>query len=251
MTEDGCTTSMTPVHSAAWPGESGPSLYSSARSGPLRTSHCRPAGVLPCASHAPGLMPGLVVATVPGRGGTSTVAGALKMLGLHVPQPEIPRTTPIRAGTSSPSGPWRITRRCSPGGRPHARRSARGDRPMAAVTLRTRPAAELAVVRDQLQAPPDRRRRAPVRSGCASCGPGGLVARGQTIWLTMLRHPAEVVGSGICTTSRALARSAVGPGDQQLAGWVNVALTNERTSRGEPTSLRPLQRSHQPTGAPR
>ena len=32
----------------------------------------------------------LVVVSGAGRSGTSTMAGALKMLGLHVPQPEIP-----------------------------------------------------------------------------------------------------------------------------------------------------------------
>jgi hypothetical protein len=56
----------------------------------------------------------------------------------------------------------------------------------------------------------------------------------QTRWLTMLRHPAEVVGSrdrhylaGADDTHR-LARETA-----NLAGWVNVGLTNERSSRGD------------------
>jgi hypothetical protein len=53
-----------------------------------------------------------------------------------------------------------------------------------------------------------------------------------TAWLTMLRHPAEVVGSRDmhylkgADEERRLARET-----GNLAGWVNVGLTNERTSR--------------------
>jgi hypothetical protein len=56
----------------------------------------------------------------------------------------------------------------------------------------------------------------------------------EATWLTMLRHPAEVVGSRdmhylkSADAERRLARET-----GNLAGWVNVALTNERSSRGE------------------
>lgn len=54
-----------------------------------------------------------------------------------------------------------------------------------------------------------------------------------TAWLTMLRHPAEVVGSrdrhylANADESRRVTRETA-----NLAGWVNVGLVNERASRG-------------------
>ena len=178
----------------------------------------------------------LVVVTGSGRSGTSTVAGALKMLGLHIPQPEIAPNDANPRGYFEPK--WavafhkKVLSRAGVrtlDGRPEAIDA------MAAVTsdadlldeLRTWFATQLQGPQIVVKDPRTFWLRELWAQAATSLGV-------ETVWLTMLRHPAEVVGSrdmhylkGADADQR-LARETT-----NLAGWVNVALTNERTSRGD------------------
>ncbi|HYO40524.1 MAG TPA: hypothetical protein VER39_12815 [Nocardioidaceae bacterium] len=182
----------------------------------------------------------LVIVTGSGRSGTSTVSGTLKMLGTYVPQPEISPNEANPRGYFEPK--WTVAYHkkvlAEAGvrtldGRPEAREL------MAAVTgrvdlldelrewfsdqLAQRGAADQVVVKDP--------RIVWLRSMWSSVAEDLGV---QTRWLTMLRHPAEVVGSrdrhylAGADDGRRLARETA-----NLAGWVNVGLTNERASRGD------------------
>ncbi len=178
----------------------------------------------------------LVVVTGSGRSGTSTVAGTLKMLGSYVPQPEIPPNEANPRGYFEPKWTVAFHKKVlaeagvrTLDGRPVAREL------MGSVTGREDLLEEL---RDwfatQLQAhqvvvkdPRIVWLRDMWSTVAADLGAG-------TRWLTMLRHPAEVVGSrdrhylaGADDGHRLTRETA------NLAGWVNVGLTNERASRGD------------------
>ena len=177
----------------------------------------------------------LVVVTGSGRSGTSTVAGALKMLGCYVPQPEIPPNDANPRGYFEPK--WAVAYHkkvlAQAGVRTLDGRPGAADL-MAAVTsdpdllleLREWFATQLVAPQIVVKDP----RTFWLRDlWTAAAGALGV----ETSWLTMLRHPAEVVGSRDmhylkdADDDRRLARET-----GNLAGWVNVALTNERTSRG-------------------
>jgi len=183
--------------------------------------------------------PTLVVVTGSGRSGTSTVAGALKMLGCYVPQPEIAPNDANPRGYFEPK--WaveyhkKVLARAgirTLDGRPEAQAlmdpvTADAElleelRTWFEVQLADRGDADQVVVKDP--------RTFWLRElWLQAAGALGV----STAWLTMLRHPAEVVGSRDmhylkdADAHRRLARET-----GNLAGWVNVALTNERTSRG-------------------
>lgn len=192
------------------------------------------------ATRADGVL--LVVVTGSGRSGTSTVAGTLKMLGSYVPQPEISPNEANPRGYFEPK--WTVAYHkkvlAEAGvrtldGRPVAREL------MQAVTGREDLLAEL---RDWFAAQLDAQQGAAVRQVVVkdprivwlrdmwSTVADDLGAR--TRWLTMLRHPAEVVGSrdrhylAAADDGHRLTRETA-----NLAGWVNVGLTNERASRGD------------------
>jgi hypothetical protein len=178
--------------------------------------------------------PRLLLVTGSGRSGTSTVSGALTRLGYHVPLPE------VAANASNPRGFYE---------------------PRWVVELHKRLLRE-AAIRD-LDARPEARARAAqvvarpeVRAEVRSWLEPELVRKlvvkdPRTVWfidlwletadalgahpasVTMLRHPAEVVGSRDVHYSKNLS------GEQRrqrevanVAGWINVALVNERLTRG-------------------
>jgi hypothetical protein len=177
----------------------------------------------------------LVVVTGSGRSGTSTVTGALKKLGFYVPQPEIPPNDANPRGYFEPKWVVEYQKKVlaqagvrTLDGRPVA------EQLMGAVTT---DAALLTELREwfagQLKGPQivvkDPRTFWLRDLWLRAAGDLGV----STAWLTMLRHPAEVVGSRDmhylkgADAERRLARET-----GNLAGWVNVGLTNERTSRG-------------------
>ncbi len=182
----------------------------------------------------------LVIVTGSGRSGTSTAAGTLKMLGAYVPQPEIPPNDANPRGYFEPTWTVAFHKRVlaeagvkTLDGRPVARDlmtpvTRRGDlieelRQWFADQLTRRGSSSTVVVKDP--------RIVWLRSMWSEVAADLGV---ETRWLTMLRHPAEVVGSrdrhylAGADDDRRLVRETA-----NLAGWVNVGLTNERASRGD------------------
>lgn len=183
----------------------------------------------------------IVIVVGPGRSGTSSFAGTLKRLGLHVPTPE------VGANETNPSGFYE---------------------PRWVVDFHNR-LLERAAVRT-LDASPDARARAE-RTGsrpgvrkklhewlgeALEQAPQLIIKDPRTTWfsklwvdiaeeygitpgfVTMLRHPAEVSGS----RQTYYGKDSVGAerrGDDivRIAGWINVALDAERSSRGRDRSL--------------
>ncbi|HET7303022.1 MAG TPA: hypothetical protein VFJ12_00560 [Segeticoccus sp.] len=177
----------------------------------------------------------LVIVSGAGRSGTSTAAGSLKLLGYHVPQPE------VAANRSNPRGHfeprWAVDF--------HQRLIAKAD----GTALDARPEA---LERMQRAASTDKAHDE-LREWLTEQLPHGdlVVKDPRTFWfrdlwldvatdlglqssyLTMVRHPAEVVGSRDAyylakKTSRERAAGEIA----NLAGWVNCTLLNEYTSRG-------------------
>jgi hypothetical protein len=178
----------------------------------------------------------VIVVTGSGRSGTSTVAGTLKMLGSYVPQPEISPNEANPRGYFEPKWTVAFHKKVlaeagvrTLDGRPVARELMRSvtDREDFLTELRdwfgTQMQGHQVVVKDpRIVWLRDMWSRVATDLGA------------ETRWLTMLRHPAEVVGSrdrhylaGANDTHR-LARETA-----NLAGWVNVGLANERASRGD------------------
>jgi hypothetical protein len=184
--------------------------------------------------HPQGSSRRLVIVSGSGRSGTSTVAGTLKLLGLAVPQPE------VKADSTNPRGffepRWVVDF--------HKEWLRRAD----VRTLDARPEAA-GIVAKAVAKPQPRDRLTHWLAGQFS-QPQVVVKDPRTFWfrelwhhaadavgadvayLTMLRHPAEVIGSrdthylkGMSAEDR-LARET-----GHLAGWVNVVLVNELTSR--------------------
>ena len=177
----------------------------------------------------------LVIVTGSGRSGTSSVAGTLKRLGLHVPQPE------VEADESNPRGyyePLWVTEF-------HKELL----NPIPVRTIDSRP--------DRDRRRPPRRSRPRSRSGCATWLSGQLdqpqvvIKDPREFWvhdlwlrvagelgaevttLTMLRHPTEVV------RSRDTAYLTEHPPSfrrqretTNVAAWVNAAFETERATRG-------------------
>ena len=142
--------------------------------------------------------PAVVLVTGSGRSGTS-VAGTLKRLGLHVPQPEVPADEKNPRGYYEPVWVTEFHKRVlnpvpvrtidtRPDGRgadPTPRRGAGGRE------LRD-------WLADQLDEPARRSLRSRTRAPSGSSPPGPAVAGelgADVCTLTMLRHPTEVVRS--------------------------------------------------------
>lgn len=177
--------------------------------------------------------PGLLLVTGSGRSGTSTVSGALTRLGFHVPLPEVAANASNPRGFYEPRWVVEFHKVALKNAgirdldaRPEARAKAAevSSRPEVREEVRTWLGPELA-------------RRAVIKDP-------------RTVWftdlwletarslgatpacLTMLRHPAEVVGSrdahyGKNATAEQRRQREVA----NVAGWVNVALVNERLTR--------------------
>jgi hypothetical protein len=186
----------------------------------------------------------LLIVTGSGRSGTSTVAGALKRLGLHVPQPEQPPDETNPKGFYEPIWVVDFHKRLL-NSVPARTNDAR---PRAAEEISSTAAAP--ELREELTAW--------LAEQAAVVGPGGqlVVKDPRAFWvhdlwsavakdlgvdlcyLTMLRHPAEVVQSrethylaDKTDDFRSLRQTA------NLAGWVNSAYESERGTRSHPRAF--------------
>jgi hypothetical protein len=177
----------------------------------------------------------LLLVTGAGRSGTSTAAGTLHHLGVHVPGPY------LQANASNPRGfyesRWSVDF--------HNRLLKRANvtiadgRPEAAAIIREK-------TRDQ-----DRARLADWVDAATSGHSLTLVKDPRTAWtldlwsevakdlgislgfLVMLRHPAEVIGSRATHYAAGIeAMGETGFAVKNLAGWVNAMLITERKTRG-------------------
>ena len=177
----------------------------------------------------------LVLVSGSGRSGTSSLAGALKRLGLHVPQPEVPASATNPRGFYEPQ--WVIDF--------HKRHL----KELALFNIDSRPGAVELVARY-------------VESGVPTAElhewlSGQLDAQQIVVkdphafwfaqvweqvsaeldvdlrWLTALRHPAEVVGSrDIAYLSSQSDDLRLTKETSNVAGWVHAALLTERAGRG-------------------
>lgn len=162
-----------------------------------------------------------------GRSGTSTLAGLLKLLGLHVPQPEVAADASNPRGFAEPQ--WVVDR--------HDRllRDAvvqvADARPAAWELCATAAAADGDAVRDWLAGQLAGHPRLVVkdprlawflplwREACTASGAAPAFA-------TMLRPPAEVVGSRETYYGSRMGHAHL------VAAWLNVLLPTERATRG-------------------
>jgi hypothetical protein len=185
--------------------------------------------------------PRLVLVTGSGRSGTSSMAGVLKLLGLRIPAPEVPATRSNPKGHFEPQ--WVVDFQQRLLGRVHvkltdARPQAFDD--TARAGLRSAPQEQLREWLVPLLAEPsdvvikDPRSTwfVPMWKQVAEHVKADLVT------LTMLRHPAEVVGSKNTYYYRkeSAERRRVGE-TSRVASWVNVALFGELATRGRPRSF--------------
>lgn len=188
---------------------------------------------MPTPSPQPGTP--LVLVSGSGRSGTSSLAGTLKRLGLHVPQPEVEPSETNPRGFYEPQ--WVIDF--------HKRHL----KELALHNIDSRPAA-VDLVAELVDTGVPHRELAEWLSG--QLEPAQLVIKdphafwfprvweevsrdvgADLRWLTALRHPAEVVGS------RDIAYLSSQPDELRLvketsnvAGWVHAALLTEKAGRG-------------------
>ena len=181
----------------------------------------------------------LVLVTGSGRSGTSSLAGSLKRLGLHIPPPEVEADDRNQRGFYEPAWVIAFHKR-------YLKRLAMHNidsRPSSVQTVADlvatgEPAAELGPWLAE-QHEPQLLVKDPHafwfgdvwRSVCAD-------QHVDLRWLTALRHPAEVVGS------RDLAYLQHQPAELRLvketsnvAGWLHAALLTERAGRGQSRSF--------------
>lgn len=177
----------------------------------------------------------LVLVSGSGRSGTSSLAGTLKRLGLHVPQPEVEASETNPRGFYEPQ--WVIDF--------HKRHL----RELALFNIDSRPAAVVLVADYLASGEPT----AELRDWLA-----GQLAADQVVvkdphafwfarawedasrdvgadlrWLTALRHPAEVVGSrDIAYLSSQSDELRLTKETSNVAGWVHAALLTEQAGRG-------------------
>lgn len=187
------------------------------------------------ASETPGTRPRVVVVAGSGRSGTSTVAGVLKMLGLHIPPPEVPGDKTNPRGFHEPQ--WAVgfqTRQLRHASvlltdsRPQAftRTAERGERANVVAEVRDWLREHVVDGAELLVKDPRSSWFLPLWRRAASD------AGAEVAFLTMLRHPAEVVGSKDKYYKGASAGET--PRHAQttrVASWVNVALFTEATTR--------------------
>lgn len=184
--------------------------------------------------------PTIVLVTGSGRSGTSSLAGSLKRLGLHVPQPEVPAKPSNERGFYEPQ--WVIDFHKQHlktlglhniDSRPHA---------AALVAALLADGSIEAELRNWLEGQLEHGRiviKDPHAFWFAAAW--RTVAHDLDVdlkFLTAVRHPAEVVGS------RDLAYLQKRPAElrqvketSNIAGWVNAALLTEEASRGLPRAF--------------
>ncbi|CUR57122.1 conserved hypothetical protein [metagenome] len=182
----------------------------------------------------------LVLVSGSGRSGTSSLAGTLKRLGLHVPQPEVEASETNPRGFYEPQWVIDFHKR-------HLRELAlfNIDSRPAAVDLVARylesgePTAEL---RDWLSGQLDADQvvvKDPHAFWFARAWEDASRDVGADLrWLTALRHPAEVVGSrDIAYLSSQSDDLRLTKETSNVAGWVHAALLTEKVGRGHKRSF--------------
>lgn len=177
----------------------------------------------------------LVLITGTGRSGTSTISGALHYLGLHVPGPHLGANESNPKGFFESSWAVKFHKRIATAARINEFDSRPGalERAQQAVTPELR--AELvAFLKEHAEADQvvvkDPRSVWVQRLWKEAAAEAGLEIR----YLSMLRHPAEVVGSR--TTYYANRSDEVARLRYEafnVARWVNSSLISERETRGE------------------
>jgi hypothetical protein len=182
----------------------------------------------------------LVLVSGSGRSGTSSLAGTLKRLGLHVPQPEVEASETNPRGFYEPQ--WVIDF--------HKRHL----KELALFNIDSRPAAVGLVAdylasgatTDELRGWLSEQLSAPERGGAqivvkdphafwfARAWEDASSDLGADLrWLTALRHPAEVVGSrDIAYLSSQSDELRLTKETSNVAGWVHAALLTEKAGRG-------------------
>ncbi len=182
----------------------------------------------------------LVLVSGSGRSGTSSLAGTLKRLGLHVPQPEVEASETNPRGFYEPQWVIDFHKR-------HLKELALfniDSRPaavdlVAAYLASGEPQAELREwLSGQLTAPEFVGDQIVVKDPHAFW----FAQAWETVsaeldvdlrWLTALRHPAEVVGSrDIAYLSSQSEELRLTKETSNVAGWVHAALLTERAGRG-------------------
>jgi hypothetical protein len=182
----------------------------------------------------------LVIVVGSGRSGTSTVAGTLKYLGLHVPQPEIEPNPSNPRGFFEPR--WVVDF--------HKRLLVRSgvaisdSRPVAverAQKVGTRPRVQSELqewLKTAVRAAPELVVKDPRTSWFPMMWREAAQSVGVTPrFLTMLRHPAEVAGSKQTYYGRNKAADKRIGDTWRIAGWINVLHNVELASRSEPRAL--------------
>ena len=177
----------------------------------------------------------LVLVSGSGRSGTSSLAGTLKRLGLHVPQPEVEASETNPRGFYEPQ--WVIDF--------HKRHL----KELALFNIDSRPAA-VGLVADYLASGEPAAELREWLSGQLDAGqivvkdPHAFwfAAAWESVsaelgadlrWLTALRHPAEVVGSrDIAYLSSQSDDLRLTKETSNVAGWVHAALLTEQAGRG-------------------
>ncbi|HYJ70257.1 MAG TPA: sulfotransferase family protein [Nocardioidaceae bacterium] len=184
--------------------------------------------------------PRLVIVVGSGRSGTSTVAGTLKYLGLHIPPPEIPPNPTNPRGFFEPR--WvvdfhkRLLRRSGvhlSDSRPDAADRARE------VGARPRVQTELSEwLGTALQDAPELVIKDPRNSWFQPMWREAAQSVEVTPrFLTMLRHPAEVAGSKQTYYARNPAADQRVGDTWRIAGWINMLQTVEFASRPDPRAF--------------
>ena len=193
---------------------------------------------MPTLSPQPGTP--LVLVSGSGRSGTSSLAGTLKRLGLHVPQPEVEASETNPRGFYEPQWVIDFHKR-------HLRELALfniDSRPaavdlVAAHLASGEPQAELREwLSGQLQAPERGQAQIVVKDPHAFWFAHAWETVSDELdvdlrWLTALRHPAEVVGSrDIAYLSSQSEELRLTKETSNVAGWVHAALLTELAGRG-------------------
>ena len=186
------------------------------------------------------MSPHLLLVTGSGRSGTSSVAGALKRLGLHVPQPEVPADEKNPRGYYEPEWVTEFHKRVL--------------NPVPVRTIDTRPTAGAIAAEAGSQPSVEAELRSWLSEQLDE--PQILVKDPRAFWilpvwtrvaaelgatvstLTMLRHPTEVVRSRDSAylteqtpTFRRQRETA------NIAAWVNAAFETERSTRSLPRAF--------------
>jgi hypothetical protein len=191
----------------------------------------------PAAAQEPTDSARLLMVTGPGRSGTSAVTGALSQLGVHVPPPLVDWNRSNKKGFFETR--WVVDFQRAVLERAHTYEFDADPRAFDRIARNTdeKTQQELSAWLRQAADGHDQLVIKDPRSvwlhglwvqAVADCG----LSIG---YLTMLRHPTEVVGSR--SKYYGTARDERGARDyvlSKVAGWINVSLLNERLTRGQP-----------------